>query len=599
MKKIFSMFSLLCAMVFVASCTNDIEVAEQGEGYLKLKVETIVSTYTRADVPTGYNAKKLYVAVLDANGQVAKSGDGVSLETNDWNNSETLKGNIKLAEGTYTIVAHSANWDGSNSAFDAPYYAGSTSVTIKRKEANTASVTCTLANVKVTVNFDDNFNKYFESAKAEVTSALAGVTARTFVMGQTTGSAYFPVADLNLKVTVNNDAAKSQTNEVKNVKARDHIIINYSVGDPVGSQGNITVVTDDATQTYTYTIQVPRKNLTSLQAKNASSWSTFAELSGKASLEKNDFENVTLQWRKKTDSEWTTVANNALTNNNGTISYKLKGLSASTAYTYRFVYNNGTDEPINSNEVNFTTEAQEQIYNSGFEDWYVDGKISVCGNSADPKYWNSSNAGAAKYIGSVTTQDTSFKRSGNSSAKLASAWAVVKLAAASLFTGDFIGLIGTKGAKLEWGVQFTSRPSALKGYYCYAPGPINRGDQPSGVGAPAEKSNDECQIFCALVTEKFKVANASNTDGYELTTSLNWATDPRVIAYGQMTRNTSSGGAWQEFNIPLVYYSTTKKPTHMIIVCSASKWGDYFYGSDSSVLNIDDFTFEYGEPTVR
>lgn len=599
MKKIFSMFSLLCATLFVASCTNDIEVAEQGEGYLKLKVETIVSTYTRADVPTGYNAKKLYVAVLDANGQVAKSGDGVSLETNDWNNSETLKGNIKLAEGTYTIVAHSANWDGSNSAFDAPYYAGSTSVTIKRKEANTASVTCTLANVKVTVNFDDNFNKYFESAKAEVTSTLAGVTARTFVMGQTTGSAYFPVADLNLKVTVNNDAAKSQTNEVKNVKARDHIIINYSVGDPVGSQGNITVVTDDATQTYTYTIQVPRKNLTSLQAKNASSWSTFAELSGKASLEKNDFENVTLQWRKKTDSEWTTVANNALTNNNGTISYKLKGLSVSTAYTYRFVYNNGTDEPINSNEVNFTTEAQEQIYNSGFEDWYVDGKISICGNPADPKYWNSSNAGAATFIGSVTTQDSSFKRSGNSSAKLATAWASIKLAAASLFTGDFIGLITTKGAKLEWGVPFTSRPSALKGYYCYTPGSINRGSQPSGVGAPAKNSNDECQIFCALVTEKFKVANASNTDGYELTTSLNWATDPRVIAYGQMTRNTSSGGAWQEFNIPLVYHSTTKKPTHMIIVCSASKWGDYFYGSDSSVLNIDDFSFDYGEPTVQ
>ncbi len=601
MKKIFSIISLLCATFFVASCTSDVEVAEQGEGYLKLQLETIVSTFTRADVPAGYNAKKLYVAIQDENGLVAKDVAGVSLETDDWDNSETLKGKIiKLAEGTYTIVAHSANWDGSNSAFDAPYYAGSATTTIKRNTLNTASVTCTLANVKVTVNFDDNFKKYFESAKAEVTSAMTGVTARTFVMGQTTGSAYFPVADLSLKVTVNNDATKTQTNEVKDVKARDHIIVNYSVGDPVGNQGKITVYTDDATQTYTYNILIPRKNLTNVEARNVTPWSTFAELSGKASLEKNDFNNVILQWKKQADSDWTTVANDALTIDKGNVSYKLKGLAPSTAYSYRFVYDNGTDEAINSNEVNFTTEAQTTLYNGGFENWYTDpnnSKIAICGSASDGKYWNSSNAGAATFIGSVTTQDTGFKHGGNSSAKLATKYAVVKLAAASLFTGDFIGLIGTKGAKLDWGVPFTSRPTALKGYYSYSPGSLNRGTQPSG--APSEGSNDECQIFCALVTEQFHVANAE-ASGYEMTTEIDWQNDPRVIAYGQMTQNTSSNGAWQELNIPLEYHSLTKKPTHLIIVCSASKYGDYFYGSDSSVLNLDDFELVYGdEPSVK
>ena len=82
-------------------------------------------------------------------------------------------------------------------------------------------------------------------------------------------------------------------------------------------------------------------------------------------------------------------------------------------------------------------------------------------------------------------------------------------------------------------------------------------------------------------------------------TDIDWENDPRVVAYGQMTKNTSSNGAWQEFNIPLLYHSMTKKPTHLIIVCSASKWGDYFYGSDSSVLYLDDFAFEYGEPTLK
>ena len=85
-----------------------------------------------------------------------------------------------------------------------------------------------------------------------------------------------------------------------------------------------------------------------------------------------------------------------------------------------------------------------------------------------------------------------------------------------------------------------------------------------------------------------------------MTTSLDWENDPRVVAYGQMTKNTTTNGSWEEFNIPLIYHSTTTKPTHLIIVSSASKWGDYFYGSDSSVLHLDDFELVYGDtPTVK
>ena len=110
--------------------------------------------------------------------------------------------------------------------------------------------------------------------------------------------------------------------------------------------------------------------------------------------------------------------------------------------------------------------------------------------------------------------------------------------------------------------------------------------------------NDACQIFCALLTERLKVANASNGDGYELTTSFNWDSDPRIIAYGQITQNTSDSD-WKSFNIPLIYRSLTTKPKYVLVVCSSSKWGDYFYGSDSSNLKLDDFSFEYGEPTFK
>ena len=44
---------------------------------------------------------------------------------------------------------------------------------------------------------------------------------------------------------------------------------------------------------------------------------------------------------------------------------------------------------------------------------------------------------------------------------------------------------------------------------------------------------------------------------------------------------------------PLKYVATDRKPTHIVVVCSASRWGDYFIGSTSSVLVVDDLELIY------
>ena len=594
MKKIFSIISVLALTLAAVSCSNETdELANKEVGYLKLGIETNSTTMTRAGAPTGYDATKLHVEVKDAQGTVVAS-------TDDFENDTELNGQqITLTPGQYTVIAHSSNWDGSGSGIDTPYYYGETTVTVKTKTLTTAKVTCTLANVKVTVNFSDEFMESFARATTTIESAVSGVSSQTFTMGQEKGPAYFPVGNLTAVLSVFNKSGQgySHLQEITDVQARDHYIINYTVA-AHGYQGGVTVKVDPTTNTYTYTFEVPRKGGTSLAAYTANAWSTFAFLEGAVTAKKGDFDqsNLQLQWKVNGTEAWNSVPASELNIDGDDISYQLTGLTAATKYDYRFAYITSEDE-VFSAEQSFTTETQTALYNGGFENWYSEGRIDICGNEADGKYWNSSNAGAATYIGSVTTQDTSFKRSGNSSAKLATAWAVVKLAAASLFTGDFIGLIGTKGAKLDWGVPFTSRPTALKGYYCYEPGALNRGTQPSG--APAKGENDECQIYCALVTEQFHVANAEAA-GYEMTTEIDWEHDSRVVAYGQMSQSTSSNGSWQELNIPLVYHSLTTKPTHLIIVCSSSKYGDYFYGSDASVLNIDDFELVYdGEPLVQ
>ena len=65
-----------------------------------------------------------------------------------------------------------------------------------------------------------------------------------------------------------------------------------------------------------------------------------------------------------------------------------------------------------------------------------------------------------------------------------------------------------------------------------------------------------------------------------------------MIAYGEKPLP-SSINEWTEFEIELEYRATNRIPTHIIIVCSASRYGDYFTGSTSSVLWLDDFDLKY------
>ena len=181
-------------------------------------------------------------------------------------------------------------------------------------------------------------------------------------------------------------------------------------------------------------------------------------------------------------------------------------------------------------------------------------------------------------------------------AQLASTKVVIKFAAASVYTGTFGATIGTSGAWLTWGTPFTSRPTNLHGFYQYAPVAVNNVSSNVPAGAPAKGEMDQCAIYWALLTEQIVV---NNTD---MSTFPDFETDSRIVAYGTLPLSQcgSTNGNWVEFNIPLTYYSTTIKPSYLLVVASSSRYGDYFHGGAGSTLYLDDFSLEYGDnPTVR
>ena len=65
-----------------------------------------------------------------------------------------------------------------------------------------------------------------------------------------------------------------------------------------------------------------------------------------------------------------------------------------------------------------------------------------------------------------------------------------------------------------------------------------------------------------------------------------------VIGYGARFFSESVAD-WTQITIPIDYRSTNEVPTHIIVVCSASRWGDYFTGSSESTLWVDDFELIY------
>lgn len=61
----------------------------------------------------------------------------------------------------------------------------------------------------------------------------------------------------------------------------------------------------------------------------------------------------------------------------------------------------------------------------------------------------------------------------------------------------------------------------------------------------------------------------------------------KMVAYGELVSGETIKD-YTSFTIPLQYRDYSTKPTYILIVASASKYGDYFTGSTSSVLLLDE-----------
>ena len=580
MKNIISL-SILVLSALLFSCQSD-EQELSNVGYLTLSVGQDISTDTKAPVG-GYTGKQIGVQIVNSKNVVVK-------ETDNWEDWKTTP--IELQVGTYTIKASSVGFDGSEAAWEAPYYAASQEVTIAKNKTASVKMTCTLANVKVTVHYEKDLLDAFQSVAATVNDKPFPSTE--------TRSCYFPVGKLTAEVTLIRKSGTTYSKENnkelsvdRDAKARDHYIFNYKLAE--SGNGNVTVKVDPTTNKYEYTFTIGKLEKDCSLSANA--WSNFAYFTAADISGTTADMALKFQYRKKGEEAWTDVA--AKPDDKNYITDKITGLTPATTYEYQLVGTTNETTSIIGRVATFTMETNIVLQNGGFEDWHQNGKIWYAASkdvfNAGHYLWDSSNPGGGAFGFNPTTGDASVKRTGSYSAKLESQYAVVKFAAASLYYGRFGKLIGTTGAIIDFGQPFKSRPTALHGFYQYAPKNIDNVGEKQPANTVKKGDMDICSIYIALSKKKYTVDNTNPS------TFINFESDENIIAYGELPAAdcVNTNGEWKEFTINLKYKNITDKPAYLIIVCSSSKYGDYFTGGKGSCLHLDDFELLYGDtPTM-
>ena len=320
------------------------------------------------------------------------------------------------------------------------------------------------------------------------------------------------------------------------------------------------------------------------------------------------------KYREVGSQSWITVDPSDITSNGGSFVAHIKGLSPDTEY--EVIATCGNDK---SNVVIFTTESATPIPNGSFEyasrvagSSYYKFYDPDCGvEDGSYMFWGSGNGEGSEGVNGsasmgivITYIDTEEKIDGRQSVRAQTSQLAGILAAGNLFTGQFAGLVGTSGGKVNFGRPWTTRPVALKLYCKYQTDKIDIvGGMPPGVSL-GKTDYDRAEIKFAIGNWDYRKYGGTPASPIHVNTTdsgtfVDFSKDESTIANGSLIlyndgyslNSQDKVGAntaiWTEYTIPLNYHQMEQTPTHIVISCAASRYGDYFTGCSSSKLWID------------
>ena len=604
MKKILTIASV--GLLMVASCAKT-ELKENNEGMGMLTVNMSIPSQTRAYSEADlYNSAVVNIYKADFSGLVR------SYAYND------IPSPLYLAADSYRVDVIAGEATAANPAaasWENKSYKGSKEFTITAGRETSVQVVASVNNAVTNITFDPSIAENF-NAGYTFTIGLDASSQLVYNAAKSGAEGYFivaglvdPVFEWTFAGTLLDGTSFTRTGTISDVLPGKLYKMNlmYTVKD---GKLDFSLSVDYSTEIFDDTI-IFEPVSTGLAASSIYEiWAAHATLH--ADVDATEYANSTVQFAYSSDgSAWTTV--DGVNDSEGTWKADINGLTPSTTYAYKLLI----DDVQVGEEKTFTTEAAPKLPNGSFE--YVS---NVSGESYykfyDPNcgvedgsymFWGSGNgegsegvSGSASMGIVITTIDTGDKKDGNQSVLCKNNSIVGMLTAGNLFTGQFAGLVGTSGGKVNFGRPWTSRPTALRIWCKYQTGKINiLKNESLGV---TKNDYDRAQVKVAIGTWDYKKYGGTKNSPVHINTTdastfVDFFTDPNTIANGDLiiyndgymlnhgAKVTETTSEWVEYIIPLDYRQLSAYPTHIVISCATSQFGDYFTGYDGGKLWID------------
>ena len=609
MKKILT-FMTICLALAVSCTKAELKEKEAGMGVLSMDMSLTDQTKAMSQDELLSSAQvKIYKA--DFSGLV---------RSYTYNN---MPSPFYLAADAYrvdVVAGEAAKETPAAASFENKSYKGSKEFTITAGNVTTVEVVAGVNNAVTSISFDqtvaENFNEGYT-----FTIGLDAEDATTQLVYNASNSGsegYFIVAGLDEPsftwtfsgVLAKDGSAFTKTGVIEDIVPGKLYKMNlrYTIKD---GDLEFTLVVDYSTDIVDDTIIFEPVSTGLALTPVYEIWAAHATVY--ADVDPNENAGATVQFAYSTDGGSTWEYADGVNYDEGVWKADLTGLTPATEYTYALVING---EHI-GNTATFTTEAAPALPNSSFE--YVS-KVSGkdyykfydpnCG-VADGSYmfWGSGNGEGSEGVNGsagmgivITTIDTDNKIDGNHSILCKNSSIANMLTAGNLFTGQFAGLVGTSGGKVNFGRPWTSRPTALKIWAKYTTGQINiLKNESLGV---SKSDYDRAQIKFAIGTWDYKKYGGTKDSPVHVNTTdastfVDFYTDESTIANGDLIiyndgyminngeKVSATTSEWIEYIIPLDYRQLTTYPTHIVISCATSQFGDYFTGYDGGRLWID------------
>ena len=238
-------------MLLLVSCANEDQQAASGYGAINVQISAdyqVVpvtrSTPSPAETPENPDVNEFALKLVSTSGSFTRSWDSLA----DFDPAE------KIPVGSYTMSAYHGDLE--DEGFDKPYYLGETDVTVRDRENTPVEIHCTLANVKVTVEYSEAFKNYFADYATTV-HATNGDYVK-FVKDETR-AAYVKPGKITIQTYLKKQNGIESTFEpaaIEDAKPRQHYRIKLDIADNAAGEAQLNISFDETTETQPITIDI-------------------------------------------------------------------------------------------------------------------------------------------------------------------------------------------------------------------------------------------------------------------------------------------------------------------------------------------------------